>query len=145
LTRWAAAVQWSDIPFEPPARTLRQFAALWTVAFAGLACWYGLARGDTTTALVLAALAVTVGPLGLAWPRAVRWIFVGWMVAAFPVGWVISRVVLAALFYGVITPVGLVFRLAGRDALQLRRRPAPETYWAPKPEVTDLRRYLSQF
>ena len=43
------------------------------------------------------------------------------MIAAFPIGWTISRLMLAALFYLVFTPMALVFRLMGRDALHLRR------------------------
>ena len=43
------------------------------------------------------------------------------MIAAFPIGWTVSRLMLAAMFYVIFTPVGLVFRLIGRDALRLRR------------------------
>ncbi len=64
---------------------------------------------------------------------------------AFPIGWVISHVILALVFYGLFTPLALVFRLIGRDALVLRRSPSARGYWQPRPQVTDPRRYLKQF
>jgi hypothetical protein len=138
-------MRWSDIPFAPPSRTLRQFAGLWVAFFGGLSAWQGFARGHTAAAAVLAAVAVLVGPLGLIRPQAVRWIYVGWMVAVFPVGWVLSRLVLAVMFFGVVTPVALVFRLLGRDALHRRARPAATSYWEPKPAAPTAASYLQQF
>jgi hypothetical protein len=137
-------MQWSDISFTPSTRTLRQFAGIWVLFFGGLACWHGLVGAHTSIALVLAVLAVTVGPLGLIWPRAIRWIYVGWMVLAFPIGWVISRVILALLFYGLFTPLGQFFKLIGRDALARRYHPGVDTYWAPKPTAIDMRSYYHQ-
>jgi hypothetical protein len=138
-------MQWSDISFAPRSRTLRQFAGLWLLCFAGLACWEGFRKDNPTAALVFAALALTVGPLGLLWPQAVRPLFVGWMVLAFPIGWTVSQVLLALLFYVVFTPVGLVLKLVGRDSLCRRYRPDKDTYWAPKTAPSDARSYFRQF
>ena len=38
-------MQWSDIPFQPDRKTLRQFAGLWLVFFGGMALWQALVRG----------------------------------------------------------------------------------------------------
>lgn len=57
------------------------------------------------------------------------------------IGAVISPIVLAALFYGVVTPAGLVSRILGRDPLRLRPR-SPHTYWIERP-VTE--RATSEF
>src|SRR5438309_4580317 len=139
-------MNWSDLPWQPTARTLRQFAALWLVFFGALAVWHGFVHGRTAVAVTGAVLALTVGPLGLAWPALVRPVFVGWLVLAFPIGWVVSRVVLAVLFYGLFTPLALAFRLAGRDALRLRRAPdGTASYWTRRPAPADVRRYFRQF
>ena len=95
--------------------------------------------------MVLAMMALTAGPLGLLWPGLLRPIYVGWMILAFPIGWTVSQVTLALIFYGLFTPIGLLFRLIGRDALHRAHRPGLETYWSPKPSVTDPRRYFKQF
>ncbi len=138
-------MQWSDIQFHPSGRTLRQFAGLWLACFGGLAAWEGLARGHTTAGAILAVLALTVGPLGLAWPRLVQPVYVAWIVLAFPIGWTVSQLALAVMFYGLFTPLGLVFRLLGRDPLQRTCRPGLATYWAPKAMASDPRRYFKQF
>jgi hypothetical protein len=142
-------MQWSDIPFDPSRKMLRQFAALWIAFFGGFALWQGLVRGHSTAAAVLAVLALTVGPIGLVRPGWLRPIFVGWMVLAFPIGWTVSQVVLAVMFYALFTPIGLVFRALGRDPLALRRARGPgreaESYWLPKPAAASPRRYFQQF
>ena len=118
-------MKWSDIQFKPADRVLRQFAAAWLVILLAWAAqqWFG--RGHQTAALVLTALAVVVGGAGLAVPQTVRWIYIGCMIVAFPVGWVISLVTLGVLYFVVLTPLAIFFRLRGRDAL--RRAPAPES------------------
>ena len=138
-------MRWSDIQFNPPRTTLRQFAWLWLAFFIGLALWQILVKANTWLAFAFAALALTVGSLGLVWPETVRFVYVSWMVLAFPIGWTVSQVMLALMFFGMFTPFGLVFRLIGRDPLQRTRHVERKSYWEPKPTSTDLKRYFKQF
>jgi hypothetical protein len=138
-------MQWSDIPRDPPPSRLRQFAGLWILFFLGLAAWQGLGHGRRAVAAVCAALALSLGPLGLIRPQALRPVFVGWMVLAFPIGWLVSHTLLALVYYGLFTPLALVFRVIGRDALALKRPRAATSYWQVRPQVTDPRRYFKQF
>jgi len=123
---------WSEIPFRPTSKALRQFAAAWLVFFLAFGAHQYLVRHHAGVGLALMSMAVVIGVLGLVRPALVRWIFVGWMVLAFPIGWVVSELMLLVMFYCVLTPVALLFRLRGRDLL--RRKPADEggTYWLPK-------------
>ena len=102
-------------------------------------------KAHTVLGLSLAALALTVSAVGLTRPEWVRFIYVGWMVLAFPIGWTVSQVMLALMFFGLFAPFGLVFRLIGRDPLQRTRPSGRESYWEPKPTPTDLKRYFKQF
>jgi len=136
-------MRWSDIPRDPPRRLLRQFGGLWLVFFLGLAAWQSLVHGLSTTGVLAAAVAL-LGAVGLARPRVVRPVFVGWMMLAFPLSWLVSHVALAIVFYGFFTPLALVFRLSGRDPLALKRRNT-ESYWQARPQATDVRRYFRQF
>jgi Saxitoxin biosynthesis operon protein SxtJ len=138
-------MQWSDIPFDPPRKTLRQFAGLWLAFFGGMALWQALVKGRPALGFSIAGLALVVGLAGLTRPEWVRLIYVGWMILAFPIGWTVSQVMLALMFFGLFTPIGLVFRLIGRDALQRTRPSGRESYWDPKPAAADLRRYFKQF
>ena len=139
------AMQWSDIPRSPSSRTLRQFAVLWIVFFGGLAILKSFNPDKRVIATVFAALTVTIGILGLIKPQAIRFIFVGWMILVFPVGWLISRRILALVFYGVFTPIALVFKLIGRDVLSRTPRQGVLTYWAPKQMTTNASSYLRPF
>jgi hypothetical protein len=136
-------MQWSDIQFSPTDRTLRQFAGICLLVFGLLAVLDTTIRHRPGLTLVYGLVALLVGPLGLIRPQAVKPIYVGWSVIAFPIGWVVSSAILALLFYGVFTPMAIVFRLLGRDVLA-RRHPDARTYWAPKPGARDLRAYFRQ-
>src|SRR5262245_24512766 len=124
--------------------TLRQFAALWLAAVLGLAAFHGLYRGRPTLGMVLAGVALAGGLSGLVRPQSVRVLFAAAMGLAAPIGWVVSRVLLGALFYVVITPVALLFRLAGRDSLVRRADQNAPTHWVPREQPSDPRQYLRQ-
>ena len=138
-------MQWSEVIAPPPPRLLRQFAGLFLVVFLALAGWRVWQGQPDGWAVGLAALALGVGLAGLARPSAVRFIYTGWMIVAFPIGWTISRLALALMFYAVFTPVALVFRAMRRDELQLRRRDEGASYWKPKPGPESVRQYFRQF
>jgi hypothetical protein len=132
-------------PFAPTDRMLRQFSGLWIVVFGAAAGLQEFQHARHVPALTLAALAITIGPLGLMWPRAIKPIFIAWMALAYPIGWVVSRVVLGIVFHGLFTPVALIFRAIGRDALRLKPRPEAATFWLPKARAVDKAQYLRQF
>jgi saxitoxin biosynthesis operon SxtJ-like protein len=136
-------MQWSDIQFNPSTKTLRQFSSLFLVIFGVLALVEFQFRQRPQLAMVYGTLAVVIGPLGLIRPRVMRPVWVVWSVVAFPIGWVVSTVFLAVLFYAIFTPFGIAFRLKGRDTLALRRTDA-RTYWKPRPAARDKRAYFRQ-
>ena len=136
---------WPDIPLNPKTRVLRQFAAGWLVFFIGVAAHQYLVRHHHRTGLILAAMAVVVGVVGLLRPALVRWLFVASMVLAFPIGYVVSSIVLLVLFYGVLTPFALIFRLRGRDMLRRKQSPGQSTFWLEKRMPDDVRSYFRQY
>jgi hypothetical protein len=137
-------MRWADIPFNPPPRTLRWFSLFGVLFLAGLACVQVWRSDNRLAAAVLGGVAALLGLAGLLAPRLVRPVYVGLMVLTFPIGWVMSHVLLGLVFYGVITPLALFFKLVGRDALARRFEPARESYWAPKRGAADMRSYFRQ-
>ena len=124
-------------------RLLRQFAALWLVIFGALATLQ-FVEGAMRRSAALAVVAVAVGLPGLVKPPMIGIVFRLAMTMAMPIGWVVSRVLLALAYFAVFAPLGLVFRLIGRDALARRRRPEGPTYWTIRDQPTDPERYLRQ-
>jgi len=78
-------------------------------------------------------------------PPVRRYVYVGWMYAAFPIGWVVTHVLLAIVFFLVIMPIGLAVRAFGNDPMRRRFEPDSETYWIPHVGGKDARRYFRQF
>jgi hypothetical protein len=124
---------------------LRQFGGIWIIFFGALAAWQEFHHHRRSVAIALAILAVTIGPLGLVWPRGIRPIFIGWMALVYPIGWTVSRVVLGLIFYGLFTPVAWFFRVTQRDALGLKPPRSAVTCWQSKARATDKTQYLRQF
>ncbi len=72
--------------------------------------------------------------LGLAAPRLLRPVYCAWMALAFAMGFVMTRVLLTAVFFLLVTPIGWAMRLSGRDPM--RRRPAA-SYWLPRTDAPE--------
>jgi hypothetical protein len=136
-------MQWSDVVKPPSRKTLREFAGLFLVVFLALAAWRWFRGEHDAWAVGLAVVAVLVGGVGLIAPALMRPIFTGWMMAAFPIGWMVARLSLALTFFGVVTPTAWLLRVGGRDPLQLRRR-ARGTYWTGKTQPASKREYFRQ-
>jgi hypothetical protein len=119
----------------------RSFGLTFAAAFAALGAislWRALERGawELGLAVVFLTLAVfapgTLGPLNRAW---------AWIGRA--LNRVVSPLLIIVLFYGVVTPVGLAMRAAGKDPLRLRRDPRSSSYWIDRREeskTSDMRR-----
>ncbi len=59
--------------------------------------------------------------LVMIWPRIVSPFAVFWFGLSEALGAVMSRVILTILFFGLVTPIGLARRLAGKDPMQEKR------------------------
>jgi hypothetical protein len=136
-------MNWSDVVARPKPKVLRQFAGLWLVFFLGIAAWRAWHGQTGVRTDMIGLLGVLVGVAGLAVPAAVRYIYTAWMIAAFPIGWTVSRVVLAVVFYAIFTPVSWIFKAIGRDVLVIRR-PRVVSYWTPKLRASKAEEYFRQ-
>ena len=125
-------------------RTIRQFGGLFllfALIIAGLQ-WQRGAHIYWPVGWVIIGLAT--GLIAQANPKLIKPLFVGWMILLIPVNWIVSHVILGFLFFFLFTPIGLCRRLLGGDPLLLNK-PQKDSYWQPRPQVTDKRRYLRQY
>ena len=109
-----------EIRWQPTRKDLRVFSAL-LIAFGGVVAAMLYRRiGNANLSWAIAGTGLVVGTLGCLWPSLARPVYVGWMIAVFPIGWTVSHLVLAAIYYFVFTPIGWLLRWSGRDAMQRR-------------------------
>jgi hypothetical protein len=113
--------------------------------FAGIIAALRWRRGHTASAEVLCVLGLALLLVFIAVPGARRHLYVGWMYAVFPIAFTVSHAVLAVLYFLVLTPVGLLMRLLGRDPMQRRFDRAAATYWTPHTPAADTERYFRQY
>lgn len=134
-----------DINWNPSRKELRVFSLL-LIGFGAIVAAVLYRRFESHTPAVVAfSVAGAVGLVGLAVPLLVRPVYVVWMGLAFPIGWTVSHVMMLAVFFLVLTPVGLVMRLCGRDPMQRRFDGEAKSYWLPRPSRGDLKSYFRQF
>lgn len=129
----------------PSAKDLRWFAGL-LIPFAALLCWLLQRRGvPESIASSIAFGGGVLGVVGLIAPPAIRWFYVGWMWVVTPIGTVVTFVLMAAVFWGVLWPIALLTNAKQRDVLKLKLDKTAASYWEDKPQITDPRRYFRQY
>lgn len=132
------------LDWNPSPRKLRQFAAVAVIVLVAMAAAAHLrGRSEVAQALPLG-LGAVVGLLALVRPAALRLVYVLLSIAVFPIGFVVSHLILLVVFYGVITPLGLLSRLARSDLLSLRSDPAARSFWRERRRPRDKASYLRQ-
>ena len=83
--------------------------------------------------------------LGIIFPRALVYPNRAWMALAEVLSFISTRIILAFVYFVIITPIGVVKRLFGWDPLN-RRAAANESYWRPYSErQRDPRHYEKMF
>ena len=135
-----------DVNRHPSPKQLTQFGWIWLgfVALFGAVAWFKMGAHGTAVAMWVAAVVVPV--VGRLVPGFMRLIFVGMSYLAWPIGFVVSHVVLALVFYLVLTPIGLAMRLFGYDPMTRNRSRSGTSRWVPRPpDRSGPRRYFRQF
>jgi hypothetical protein len=135
-----------EINKNPSGPECRQFAGLWVPGFlllVGALTWYR--SGSLKAVIVLATAAILIAALGLLSASFGRALYLGWMYAAYPVGLTVSFLVMAIVYFVILTPVGLGMRLLGRRPLALRYDRGANTYWTPRSPSTKIETYFRQF
>lgn len=134
-----------DINWNPSSKDLRIFAALQIVFFAIVAVMALNKGASNTVAVSIVTVSTIAGIVGCVKPSVIRPIYVGWMVAVFPIGWTVSHLILAVIFYLIFTSIGLIMKLVGRNPLARSFDRTVTTYWKPRTTPSDSSRYFRQF
>ena len=83
---------------------------------------------------------------GLVAPRLLKPVQKIWMTLAVSISWVMTRVILSLLFYLVVTPIGILAKMIGKDFLDLKFNRNTKSYWIARKQANfDKRNYENQF
>ena len=134
-----------EINWNPEKKELRKFGLIAVVVLgaAGIILRFGFGVAGIW-ALLLAGTGLCICLISLVSAKSTRIIYLGLTFAALPIGFVISVLLMAAFYFFVLTPVGLVFKLLGRDPLERKLKPDTPTYWTPREHRDNLERYFHQ-
>jgi len=129
-----------QLNLSPERRVLRQFAWFGVVGLPFLTAFVvktvtglGWTAPELWTHLavlvVLGVAVVALVALELGVDLLAHALFAALSIVAIPIGFVISHVLIAAVYYLVLTPIALVFRLTGRDVIGKRLDRDAASYW----------------
>jgi ABC-type uncharacterized transport system permease subunit len=122
------------------SREFRRFGLLVGGILAALAAWPAVFRGASPRIwlLIVAAALIT---LALVFPRSLKPVYQCWMRVGHVLGWVNTQLILGVAYFLLLTPIGLVMRLVGRDPLDrdLRDR---KSYWVTREQPADIRQSM---
>ena len=127
-----------DLNRNPSTTQLRQFS-LSTLIMLPLMTW--IWSGRPVAIASAGAAGVVVLLCGYLRPALLKPWFIGLSVVTWPIGCIVSELVLLLLFCAVFTPAGLISRLLGRDPLTLKTDPAEQGTWIANTRESDTSRY----
>ena len=133
-----------DMKVESSEKKVRSFGVLFGILALGVAAFSYLKSGHAWPWFAGASgfflfTGLFVRPI-------LRPIYTLWMRFAIVLAWVNTRVILGIFFYGILTPVGAIVRLQGKDPLARKVDRSTSTYWLKRePEVFNAKRYERLF
>ncbi|MEO2173347.1 MAG: SxtJ family membrane protein [bacterium] len=113
---------------QPDKGQLRTFGLIFAgiiVAIFGVALPLLLDRSTPTWPWIIA---ITMVGLAVVAPKFLIYIYKPWLKFGAVAGWINTRAILFVMFYGLITPTGLIMRLFGSDPLRKRFEPESGSY-----------------
>jgi hypothetical protein len=68
-----------------------------------------------------------------------------WMKLGEWLGMIMTPVIMGVLFYGVITPIGLIMRALGKDLIDQKLDKSAKSYWIKATKTEDQSRYFTPY
>ena len=108
-------------------KELRNFGLIVGGVFSVIGLWPMVWRGEPVRlwALIIGGLLIGMGSVVPTWLAPIHR---GWMWIGHVLGWINTRIILGVIFYGLITPTGIVFRMLGKDTMRQTFSDTSSTY-----------------
>jgi hypothetical protein len=135
-----------EINWNPNRKELRNFAIVALIASALLSLLLYVIKGLGIQWLaIIWAVGIITFLSSFIYVKITKVIYLGLILITLPIGYVVSFLLLAAFYFLLLTPLGLLFRLIGRDQLCRRFDPDAKSYWLKRKPPKNLSRYFQQF
>lgn len=124
-------------------KQLRHFGYLVGGIFGLIGLWPMLWRHQNPRLWALVLTVLLVVPALVA-PRILAPVYRVWMLLGEVLAWINTRIILGVVFYGVVTPIGLLMRLTGRDPMRRQFERTSESYrvrCVPRPATHMMRQF----
>lgn len=135
-----------EINFSPNRKELRKFGIISLIASILFAVLLYLLKGIALqwTAVICAAgfIIFLSSVLSL---KVTRVIYLGLILLTLPIALVVGFTLMTLFYFLLLMPIGLIFRLIGRDALCRKFDSTVDSYWIPRQKPDNLDRYFHQF
>lgn len=135
-----------SLNLSPSEKQLKDFGFISLIMFfvIGLLL-FGLGKIPVKVFMVFCLVGAVLYVLGRISVVLIKPIYLGMILLTFPIGWVVSHLMMGLFYYGIITPVALLFRLLNRDPLCKKYEPDAETYWLRYKQKRSAKDYFRQF
>lgn len=135
-----------EINLNPTEKELRSFGRAGAIASLLITILLYVIKGLAVKwCFVIVAAGVLCFLCSIISTRLTRWIYIGLTLLTVPIGTTISFLVLVIFYYFLLTPISLIFRLMGRDALHRKFDQNANSYWLPHRDADNIKRYFNQF
>lgn len=140
-----------EVNWNPDTMARRTFAKSLVIGFPCLAlvlllAGYFAGKGwNFGPSFKLGGIGAAAGVLFYTAPGIARPFYVVWYAVACCIGLVVGNIVLALIFYLLVTGIGLIKRLGGNPPIRKTPDRQAKTYWIDAPPAPEAKRYFSQF
>jgi hypothetical protein len=112
---------------QPTNKELRQFGLVVGGVFSVIGLWPVVFRGESPRlwAMILGSLLIALGAMV---PQTLKQVHHGWMKIGHVLGSINTRIILGIVYYLLITPMGMVMRLMGKDPMHRALEENVDTY-----------------
>ena len=118
----------------PSLPSERSFGFLFTVVFGLLAAQIFYSASSIVLTLTFAVAAILLLAVTIMTPGRLSSLNKAWFKLGILLGKIVTPIVLGAIFFFLITPVGIVARMLGRDELKTKKR-LTKSFWVKRDPV----------
>ena len=129
---WIKEISKEIKALDTSSKEIRKFGLVIAIALGVIGSFVYVKSGNFDVVGWLWGIGLLFFILGFILPSILRPVYRIWMLLAYFIGGVVSRIILTVLFYVVLTPTGLVLRLFGKDILDKKFDKRRESYWVKK-------------